>query len=279
MQENNLTSLRAMLEQLPVEQLNEMLRTELEKETPEKAAVQMLLSVLEKRQEPDRPLTSRERAAWERYQKRQAEIARAKRPKLHIPWRWVAAVATVVLLIGFGSFVPLNAQAETLFQMVFRWGDDNLEIFGSGGPDSEFIEYSFQTDNPGLQQVYDAVVELGVDFPAVPMWLPEGYELVECKTRNTPRLLGVTVIFSNGEDEISYKVDIFDKEVSHEYYITKSDHETHEYFGVTYHLAQNYDHWVAIWSEEDNIECFLTVDCQEDILHKILRSIYMTEED
>ena len=49
---------------------------------------------------------------------------------------------------------------------------------------NEQPEYVFETDHPGLQQIYDAVVEMGVTEPVVPMWVPEGYDLVEYKAED-----------------------------------------------------------------------------------------------
>ena len=47
--------------------------------------------------------------------------------------------------------------------------------------------------------------------------------------------------------------------------------------GMNFYITQNNDSWVAVWTKE-NIECFLTLDCQEDTLRRILGSIYVTED-
>lgn len=278
MQQNNLTSLQGLLDQLSTEQLQKMLQSELEKEWPEKAAVQMLLSALEQRElENPTPLTPRERAAGERYRQRQAQIPVPVQRRN--PWiRGLSAACLVIALLAFGAFVPLNANAQTLFQMIFHWSSDVLEISGSDGLDSEFIDYHFHTDNPGLQQVYDAVVELGVDFPAVPMWLPEGFKLIGCKNVNASKTTGISAVFLNEYYELSYKVALYNEEVSHEFYITNPNYEPHEYFGVTFYITHNFDRWLVIWSEKENIECSFTIDCTEDTLHRIIQSIYVRED-
>lgn len=138
--------------------------------------------------------------------------------------------------------------------------------------------YVFVTDNPGLQQVYEAVLELGVTGPIVPMWLPEGYTLTEMQQYKTPMLNGLSASFSNGIYEIVYQLEQYYGEPAHQYYKDDNYYETYEWEGVIYHVAQNNNWWTVIWVK-DNIECFLTLDCQEDTLWRILRSIYVMEAE
>lgn len=278
MQQNNLTSLGSWLRQLPTEQLYEMLRTELEKDQPEKAAIQMLMDTLQQReQEQPTPLTPKEIAAAERYRQRQEQLE-VSRKRLPTWVRLASAACLVVAVLAFGAFVPINANADSLFQMVFRWSDNFFEVSTSEVPEEKFVEYHFETDNPGLQQVYDAVVELGVDFPAVPMWLPDEYSFIECKRSVSSKFSGVSSKFTDNTSTIVIKIDVFGEEVSHEYYITNPNYEPHEYFGTTHYITRNYDQWVVIWSQEENIECFLTIDCSEETLHRIIQSIYVRED-
>lgn len=145
------------------------------------------------------------------------------------------------------------------------------DIFGE-------MTYSFETENPGLQQVYDAVVELGVTEPVVPMWLPEGYEIKSVFNNNTPMSKNVRAIFTNSGSEIVFKLDVYNGEPAHEYYKDGTHYESHEREGTIYHIAKNMNKWVVIWTKE-NTECLLTLDCTEDTLWRILESIYVTEDD
>ena len=46
--------------------------------------------------------------------------------------------------------------------------------------------------------------------------------------------------------------------------------------GIDHFIVKNTDAWVVVWTK-DNIECSISVDCQEDELDRILRSIYTKE--
>ena len=241
---------------------------------PDPDSVRLIMSILEERDAADpAPITSSEEAAWQQYQKRMAGLRKKPSPVR----RWVAAVASVVLVVGLlFAVVPQQAEAETFWEMLQRWSSTVLVYFSGEGKKAE-IEYTFETDNPGLQQVYDAVVELGVTDPLVPMWLPEGCDLTSIDVFQTPMLVGITARFSYKGSGIVYKLDLYDGEPAHQFYRDGSHYEEYEKNGMNFFITQNNGSWVAVWTK-DNIECFLTLDCQEDTLRRILGSIYVMEE-
>lgn len=272
---NSITDRRQEWEQMPTEELEVMLHSELEKPVPDDDAVLLLLHILETR-EPDTPaaLTPRETIAWQKYQTRVHRRTKQSRT----PRRWIPAAASLVLVIGLlFSMIPQQAEAETLWEMLSRWKESVLQFLN---PEEKFVaeEYVFHTDHPGLQQVYDAVTELGIDEPVVPMWIPEEYELSDLDEINTPKLKGINVNFSNGEKYLVYKADVYADSASREYYKDDSYSEVYEVEGMTYNVTKNKEWWIVVWSKE-NIECSIALDCQEETLRRILDSIYTMEEN
>ena len=90
-------------------------------------------------------------------------------------------------------------------------------------------------------------------------------------------LTGVWATFSNGSNEILYKLDVYEGEPAHQYYRDDIYYDRYERNGATYTITQNSSWWSVIWTKE-NIECHLTLDCQEETLRRILKSIYVMEE-
>ena len=276
MQNYDMTGLREMIEQMPTDQLDQMLQYELEKRPVDEAAVRLIMEVLEER-EQDVPVEMNDRieAAWAKYQ---AQIPVRGRSRFFLPgWitRAVAAAAAVVILLVVA--VPQDVEAESFWERLNRWTDSIFEFFSPG--DAQRIEeYVFETDNPGLQQVYDAVTALGVTKPVVPMWLPEGYELVECKVTETPSKRYVYAIFSNGANTVIVDVAICKTESLRQYSKDESNSETCEMLGVVHHILHNENWWTAVWTKEQ-LECAIAIDCQEETLYKILKSIYTMEGD
>lgn len=262
-------------EQRPTPDLKAMLNEELDKKRPDDDIVLSLLHILEAREPEGLPeLTDREREAFERYKQRVA--VRRKKPIILPRWLSVAACGMLILGLLF-NVVPQEAHAETFWEMLQRWSNTVLVFFSGEGKKAE-IEYTFRTDNAGLQQVYDAVAKLGVTEMVVPMWLPDGYELVELQSNNTPVLKCIWAVFNCNDTELIYQINIFDGEPAHQFYRDDSHYESYEKNGTTYNITRNNERWVAIWSEE-NIECSLTADCQEDTLRRVLESIYVMEDN
>ena len=275
MKELNTVDLRNQWEPLSTPALETLLQAELERKSPDDEKVILLLHILEAR-EKDLPLhlSEREEKAWQQY--RQKVMTRQEKRKL--PPRWLSVAASLVLIIAIlFSVIPQQAEAETFWEMLQRMTNTVMRYFDR---DDKFggMDYFFETDNPGLQQVYDAVVELGVTEPVVPMWLPNGYSLNEVDQFEFPMTKGICASFYNENDEIVYKLNVYNGEPAHQYYKDDTHYETHEWDGITYYINQNDGWWSVVWTRR-NIECHLTLVCQEETLWKILESIHVTEAD
>ena len=277
MKELNMADLRNQWEPLSTPELEAMLQAELDRKPPDDEKVILLLHILEAR-EKDLPLqlSAREEEAWQRYKQKVMN----RKGKRRFPIRWLSVAASIVLVVTIlFSVVPQQAHAETFWEMLQRMTSNVMEYFNSRDKfDDVEINYSFETDNPGLQQVYDAVVELGVTEPVVPMWLPENYMLSEINRYASPMTKGIYVLFCDGNDEMVFKLDVYAGEPAHQYYKDDTHYEKYEHDGTTYHITLNNDWWNVVWTKE-NIECVLSLDCQEDTLYRILRSIHETEAE
>lgn len=278
MHEHNTPLAREDLEQMTTEQLDELLNGELERETPNGDTVRLILGILWER-EKDMPveMTPKIKKAWAKYQRDIARIdASEKRSGKFRGWILkTASAAAVLALLVFA--VPQRAGADSFFDKLARLTDSIVEFFSPGMANDNVTEYVFETDNPGLQQVYDTVAGLGVTEPVVPMWLPEGYELVECKVVETSHKKGIAANFRDGENGLSFRLDIHSLDVSHEYHWSGETITEYERAGISHTVMRNFDRWSVAWFI-NNMECFLTLDCQEDILYKILDSIYVMED-
>lgn len=272
LENENMIDLLGSLEEMSSEQLSRLIQVETAKESPNDELVLMALDILEDR-EKDKPvvLGPKGKAAWKKYQSK----VRTRDRKTVLIWKPLMQVASVLVAITLlFALLPTRANAETWWERLASWTDDFFSFFNPNESElTEDDEYVFQTDNEGLQQIYDAVVELGVTEPIVPMWLPEGYELqnylIDCMPANT-RLVAS---FVNGRMEMAYHVNIYDSDKPDQYYKENSEVKFIERFGTTYNYFKNTLNWTIVWTK-DNIECSIFIDCQEDIIYEIIDSIY-----
>ena len=275
MKNYNTTGLRGVIEQMSTEQLDEMLQHELEKESVDESAVHLIMEVLEKRDQ-DMPveINPQVATAWEKYQMRASVQSRAKFSFRSWPMRIAAAVAVVIALT---LAVPQSAEAEGFWERLSRWTDSIFEFFAPGDEMAE-QEYVFKTDNPGLQQVYDTVTAMGVTEPVVPMWLPDGYELVECKLSEFPSKTVIYARFKDGIGTISLDFAIRNAQSPRQYSKDEENAKTREIADIDHKILHNEEWWTAAWTR-DRLECAIYIDCHEETLYKILMSIYTMEDD
>lgn len=275
MKNYNTTGLRGVVEQMSTEQLDEMLQHELEKEPVDESAVRLIMEVLEKRDQNEPiEINPQVAVAWENYQTHAPGQSRPKFPFRSWPVRIAAAVAVVIAL---ALAVPQNAEAEGFWERLSRWTESIFEFFAPGDEMAE-QEYVFQADNPGLQQVYDAVTALGVTDPVVPMWLPEGYELVECEISKLPTKTVIYARFKDGIGTISLDFAIRKAESPRQYSKDEDNVKTREIADIDHTILHNEEWWTAAWTR-DRLECAIAIDCHEETLYKILKSIYTMEDD
>ena len=217
-------------------------------------------------------MTPRKEQAWQTYCRRVESLRRSRTLRPAPALR--AAVVILVLTLCL-SFLPRQAQAESFWEMLQRWSGAVIEFFDRDDRFSQ--EYVFHTNHPGLQQVYDAVTELGVTDPVVPMWLPEEYQINEIEKAHMPMSSGIWAVFNNGSTEMIYKLEIYEGEPAHQFYRDDTYYDSYERNGATYRITRNNDYFIVVWSKE-NIECSIAIYCNEEILQKILGSIYTMEE-
>lgn len=263
-----------MLEQLSTAQLDEMLQAELQKRPPDPDAVKMIMRILEEREEELVELSPEIQVAWKDFQKNAKSLNNRR--------SWMGPllrVASVILVLGFLFFLmPQEAGAQSLWDRFLYVTENFFEFFNPSEANDHHVEYEFRTDHPGLQQVYDAVVEMGVTEPVVPMWLPEGYELVELKKDAVRFKSNIYARFVCSSYSIIFQVNIYEKIIMHDYYKDGTLVKKYENSGITHNVLQNNEMLVAVWNR-DNVECFLTLDCQDDVLRKILNSIYVMRDE
>lgn len=270
--QSRIIDLRPKLEQRPTQELAAILQTETEKELPNDDLVLLILDILEKR-DAGKPieLGPQSQAAWENYQEK--AIARAK--KRVIPTKWIARAASFLLIGGILAAVmlPQQATAGSFWKILTSWTEDLFEYVNIG-EENEPQEYVFQTQIPGLQQVYEAVVEeLGITEPVVPMWLPGKPELVELECIETPGKNSVYALLREEESEIVLIFDKMAKDFSPTFYKAEAAVIEFEWRGINHNFVPNVDNWLISWTRQ-NIKCSITLDCQEGILENIIKSIY-----
>lgn len=273
MENKNMTDLRLELKQLSSQQLRELLERETANETPNDDLVLTALHILEDRDaEKLVGLGPESKKAWRRYQER--AHARDPKPVARLP-RLVQAASIALVLLGLCLiYLPQQAQAGSFWKILTDWTDDIFQYVNIGSEETQPEVYVFQTDNPGLQQVYDTVVDyLEITEPVVAKWLPEGSGLVDISTSETDGKKSVYAYFVNEETEIVLAYNKLGHDRSPQYHKAADHVEEYEINGIVHNYMRNGNVWVVNWARH-NVKCSICIDCQEDVLRQIIQSIY-----
>lgn len=236
------------LETMSTAQLEELLRSELDKGRDRKKVMQ-ILRILEERDSCNSTIISE---------------ATARKPR-----KWmsraiaIAAVLTVLLVM-----VPPAFGAENIFEILGRWTQD---VFCFFAPCEE--GYVYKTDHPGLQQLYDTMQEHGATERCVPTWLPEGYELEALKIFEQRMSTKIISKFSNGDSFVIVSFEVHDEKTSNAYPKDDDSIEVFEREGIKHYIMPNDEKWIGIWNT-GNIECSVTVNEDIEFLYKLIKSIY-----
>lgn len=231
-------------------QLDELLQAELRKVTPDEEVALPILEVLEEREQKPR--------------RKNRQII-----------RWGAVAAVLALLI---AVVPKVAGTDSLWDMVLHVTDNFLQFFAPGDtPNPTEAEYIFETDNPGLQQLYDKVAELGITAPVVPMWLPEGHELTAINVSEFVGGVKISASFKMDDNEIVIIYKISDEISSDQYERADTQVEIYEEGRVKHTIMENAEKWTVSWVK-DNIGCLVTAKVNKADIYRIIQSIYWRNE-
>ena len=239
--------------------LKARLKSELALESPNRNTINAIVAEMEER-DPVKDIPVEVVVRWN-----EIKASRERKAKrIFLSWKSaVAALITVVLL----GLIPGALGAGNIFVTMGQWTKD---IFSFGGTTSE--EFSFCTDHPGLQEMYNTITELGVTQKVVPAWLPDGYDLEDITQQLTPRGTNVYAIFADEDSRIQFKINICNEIRDIAYQKNEDQVELREYEGITTYIVVNKENCCAMWQTE-NVECAIYADTKE-IIYKILESIY-----
>lgn len=272
MMRENKTCRNIKWKDIPTEELDTILQAEINKESPDEKVVLPILSILEEREEGCSVENTEETSAL--LKKLDQHKEQPKRQTMKYGWIGGIIAATVVCIVLMA--IPRTVGAESLFHVLIRWTNC---IFEFADPDKEEsqpkTDHEFVTDNPGLQQVHDTMVELGVTDPVVPMWIPSGYQLDKVIVHPISDGYKVNPVFVKDNSILSFVYNVsnhmvrsFEKE--------NVDFDVYEVGEVEHFILNNESNLLVTWTI-DGVSCSLSSDLPKSDVCKIIKSIYRRE--
>lgn len=262
---------------LPREELRRILTEELHKPTTEidDALVRVLMAELRSRGAD--PSFVDDAAVEQVCTKFNESTQKAQPHRKHWYQSWMLKVASIVLVLGVLFFaLPGAAQADDIHEVLSWWSDSAFQFFNPGKQVGTQT-YSYKTEHPGLQQIYDTVTELGITDPIVPSWVPNEFELTELKVHQMLdcHVMHARMISKDHQLLISFVIN--DKGTIFQHEKDEDTVNIWELAGYEHYLVSNNGQQIVTWLMS-GIECTLSTDCSEEEVYRIIKSIYASED-
>ena len=272
----------AKYDAMTTEELEEILRLDMEAPLEQESDTEMLLYVMEvlaNRRKKNASHTGK--TALEAYEsfkenympevEHTAIVPENKKNANVISLRWfrtLAATAAVLVIIMLGS-VTAKAFGWDIWEAVVAWTQETFHI-SIGDPRGK--------DNPGNDDILphtslkDALDSRNIEADLAPTWIPANYTLTDISIEETPFQRIYIALYQDGTRYL--KITVRDYLLSNPEYVEQSEGlvETYEASGVTYYLFSNYEKAKAVWIK-DSYECYISGNLSIEELKIMVDSI------
>lgn len=263
----------SMYDAMSTEELEEILRLDMETPAGEESDIDMILYVMEvldkRKAKEDRP----EKTAQEAYEEFKTyylpgveeDPGTGRRSGMT---RRLAAAAAVLAVVFLGTLTA-DAFGANIWGTIARWTRDTFHF--------ESVQHGETTtpnteNNMTYSSLQEALSKHGIDEVLVPTWIPDGYVLADIKIEETPTRDMYNAIYQNSYQSLAIIVrSKLNEDTAH---IEKSEDplEVYESAGMVFYIFSNYEWLQAAWVI-DSYECYVQGNVTIEELKLMLDSI------
>ena len=268
----------AKYDAMSTEELEELLRLDLDAPPEQESDTYVLLTIMEvlaQRKKPEKTAFEALESFRRNYMPEEEQTAPVlnckKKTNSRTPARWLrtlAATAAVVTLILLSS-VTAKAFGWDIWEAVVKWTEDTFHI-SIGNPS----DASDPGENDALPyaSLEEALVNKKVATALAPTWFPSGYSLSSIFVEESPLLRTYRATYQCGETLL--KISIHEYVESDPKFIEQGEGliETYEASGITYYLFANNSRTQAVWINE-SFECYILGELTISELKSMIDSI------
>lgn len=266
----------AKYDAMTTEELEEILRLDLDAPPEQESDTEVLLTIMEvlaQRKKPEKTAFEALESFRQNYMPEEDQTAPVlnckKKTNSRTPARWLrtlAATAAVIAVILLTS-VTAKAFGWDLWDAVVKWTEDTFHI--SIGTPSDAKEPGNSLPYASLDEALEKN-EVGISL--APTWFPDGYDLTSITIEETPLQKVYTSLYQNENKYL--RITILEYLTADPEYVEQGEGliETYEVSGITYYIFSNYDKTQAVWIN-DSFECYILGSLTVDELKAMIDSI------
>ena len=262
-------------EAMETEELEEILRLDVEAPEGTESDTELLLFILEvlaSRNHTKNITGNNAQKAWESFEQNYMPVESQKpaKAKKTAPWlrRLAAAAAIFALLI----FIPISTNALTLdeiLEIFSRWTKETFSFVSSGNAE---ISEPISDDGRSFSSLQDMLQASNRDASIVPTWIPSGFSLERVEKDITPIQETYIARYVNGDQVFRIRVQNY---LDDDFQKIETNQQYSEIYSVgnqDYYIFHNNKQNQAIWTR-DSYECTISGNLSIEEMKLMIDSI------
>ena len=265
----------SMFDTMETEELEEILRLDVEAPEEEETDTELLLYVMEvlaERRKNANITGNNAHDAWKSFEENYMPETSLETKSKPAPVRWVRRVIAIAAVLALVVLIPVSAKAmklDQLWNVVAKWAKETFSFVSGGDTDVDEPDTDDQDDFASLKEILQKNKQ---DASIVPSWVPAGFVLEKVEADITPVQEVYRARYINGDKKIRIRVQTYLSNDIQNTEIEEGYVEVYSVSGIDYYIFENVDQIQVIWIV-DIYECIISGDLSIDEAKIMIDSI------
>ena len=260
---------------METEELEEILRLDVEAPEEEETDTELLLYVMEvlaERRKNANITGNNAQDAWKSFEENYMPESIPETRSKPAPTCWVRRVIAIAAILALVILIPVSAKAmklDELWNVVAKWAKETFSFVSSGDTDVEEPDPDDQDDFSSLKEILQKNKQ---DASIVPSWVPAGFVLEKVEADITPVQEVYRAFYLSGDKELRIRVQTYLIEDFQKLEIEEGYSDIYTVAGIDYYIFDNKDQVQVVWII-DTYECNISGDLSIDEAKEMINSI------
>lgn len=260
---------------METEELEEILRLDVEAPEEEDTDTELLLYIMEvlaERRKNANITGNNAHDAWKSFEENYMPENSLETKSKPAPARWVRRVIAIAAVLALVILIPVSAKAmklDQLWNVVAKWAKETFSFVSDGDTDVDEPSPDCRDELTPLQELLQKSER---DATIVPTWIPDGFVLEKVEQDITPIQEVYRARYLNGEKKIRIRVQTYLTEDNYNFEIEDDYTEIYSVSEINCYIFKNEDQCRAVWVT-GTYECMISGDLSIDEIKMMIDSI------
>ena len=260
---------------METEELEEILRLDVEAPEEEETDTELLLYIMEvlaERRKNANITGNNAHDAWKSFEENYMPENILETKSKPAPARWVRRVIAIAAVLALVILIPVSAKAmklDELWNVVAKWAKETFSFVSGGDTDVDEPDVTY---NAELVPFRDLLKDGEHDADIIPTWIPDGFILEKVERDATPIQEVYRAFYLNGNKELRIRVQTYLTDDFQKLEIEEGYSEIYTVAGIDYYIFENMEQNRTVWVT-GIYECVISGDLSIDEIKMMIDSI------